>query len=114
VETITLAIGHLLKYDPTAKVIVSSGYSDESITSDYQQFGFKGVVSKPYKMEELLDTIKRLKNAPAPYPDNKEFNQDLTKSHAQPKDVSQFFELEMEMEHHNGNNNPNRKPPLPS
>ena len=47
------AIKKLLKIDPDAKAIVSSGYSNDPIMSEFKKYGFVGVVAKPYKVEEL-------------------------------------------------------------
>ncbi len=46
-------ISQLLKVDSQARCVVSSGYSNDPIMSNYKRFGFKGVVSKPYQIEEL-------------------------------------------------------------
>ena len=51
-------IKKLLEIDPQAKSIVSSGYSNDPIMSNYKKFGFKGVVSKPYRIEELSWIIR--------------------------------------------------------
>ncbi len=48
-----VAISKLLKIDPGAKAIVSSGYADESAVVSYSNYGFSGVVAKPYTTEEL-------------------------------------------------------------
>lgn len=46
-------IQRLLRIDPQAKVIVSSGYSRDPIMSNFEKYGFRGVVTKPYGIEEL-------------------------------------------------------------
>jgi len=46
-------IKKLLQIDPKAVVVVSSGYSNDPIMSSYKKYGFHGVVSKPYRIEEL-------------------------------------------------------------
>ena len=51
------AIKKLLEIDPKAKAIVSSGYFNDPIMSDYKQYGFKGVVAKPYHINELNETL---------------------------------------------------------
>ncbi len=56
----------LLKLDPGVRAIVSSGYSHDPVLSDYQAYGFCGVVSKPYEIEVLVHAIERaLKGAQA-------------------------------------------------
>ncbi|MFH1393296.1 MAG: PAS domain S-box protein [Candidatus Micrarchaeota archaeon] len=47
------AIQLLLGIDPSAKVIVSSGYATSSAISDYQALGFKGALQKPFRLGEL-------------------------------------------------------------
>jgi PAS domain S-box-containing protein len=56
----TETVGHLLKLDPAAKVIVSSGYAEDPIMSDYAKYGFKGVIPKPYKLEDLHRIIQKV------------------------------------------------------
>ena len=47
------AVQKILAIDPAAKVIVSSGYSNDSTMASYQEYGFCGAVSKPYRLDEL-------------------------------------------------------------
>jgi hypothetical protein len=35
------------------KAIVSSGYSGDPIMSNYREYGFIGVIPKPYRLQEL-------------------------------------------------------------
>lgn len=51
------AIQKLLEIDPSVKAIVSSGYSNDPIMSDYVRYGFKGVIAKPYQLEQLSKTV---------------------------------------------------------
>ncbi|MCK9419231.1 MAG: ATP-binding protein [Nitrospirae bacterium] len=51
------AVQKLLELDPTAKVIVSSGYSSDPIMAEFDKYGFKGVVAKPYTIRKLAKTL---------------------------------------------------------
>ncbi|MCD6291847.1 MAG: PAS domain S-box protein [Deltaproteobacteria bacterium] len=53
------AMQKILQLDPQAKAIVSSGYSNGPIMSDYKKYGFRAALSKPFKIQELLTTIDR-------------------------------------------------------
>ena len=46
-------IQQLLSLDPQATAIVSSGYSNDPIMSDFEKYGFRGVATKPYRIEKL-------------------------------------------------------------
>jgi signal transduction histidine kinase len=50
----------LKEIDPDAKVIVSSGYSDDPVISDYRSYGFAAFLNKPYRTKELRDTLQAL------------------------------------------------------
>ena len=47
----------LIEIDPTVNAIVSSGYATDATMSRYQDFGFRGVITKPYEAAELGKTI---------------------------------------------------------
>jgi PAS domain S-box-containing protein len=47
------ALERLLKLDPEVSAIVSSGHSADPVMSRHAEFGFKGVVAKPYNATEL-------------------------------------------------------------
>jgi PAS domain S-box-containing protein len=51
-------IRELLALDPSAKAIVSSGYSNDPVMADYQSYGFVGVVPKPYRLEDLNRVLR--------------------------------------------------------
>lgn len=48
----------LLDFDPGARAIVSSGYSNDPIMSNYRNFGFCGVAPKPYRIEQLSSALQ--------------------------------------------------------
>jgi two-component system cell cycle sensor histidine kinase/response regulator CckA len=47
------ALKKLIEIDPTVNAIVSSGYAMDATMSRYQDFGFRGVIAKPYEAAEL-------------------------------------------------------------
>jgi len=53
-----VAVSKLLKIDPGVKSIVSSGYTDESAIVRYSDYGFSGMVAKPYTIEELGKVLR--------------------------------------------------------
>lgn len=52
------AIKDLIEIDPDVKGIVSSGYSTDPAVLNYQEYGFKGVIAKPFKIEDLSSVLK--------------------------------------------------------
>lgn len=54
------AVGKLLEIDPEARAIVSSGYSDDPIMSDFRQYGFRGVLAKPYRLSRLNQVLREV------------------------------------------------------
>ncbi|MCI0496165.1 ATP-binding protein [candidate division KSB1 bacterium] len=51
------AIECLHQLDPNVCALVSSGYSTDPIMADFKKYGFKGVVCKPYKLDELSEAL---------------------------------------------------------
>ncbi len=56
------AIKKLVEIDPEVKAIVSSGYSTDTVMSNYDEYGFCGVISKPYDMQNLSILLNRILN----------------------------------------------------
>jgi PAS domain S-box-containing protein len=58
------AIKKLFEIDPGVRAIVSSGYSNDPIMSNFKKYGFRGVVAKPYKIKELGEAIHKVITEP--------------------------------------------------
>ncbi len=54
------AIQALRKLDPHVRAIVSSGYSNDPVMSNFREHGFVGVALKPYEVAELSEQIKKV------------------------------------------------------
>jgi len=48
----------ILSIDPTATLIVSSGYSNDPIMSDFSTYGFTGAIAKPYRVAEMAQVLR--------------------------------------------------------
>lgn len=53
-------IHQLREIDPAVKAIVSSGYSNDPVMANFEQYGFSAVIAKPYKIAELSETLHKL------------------------------------------------------
>jgi CheY-like chemotaxis protein len=53
-------IEELAKIDPHVVAIVSSGYCNDPGITDFRQYGFRGVVTKPYTMSELGEKLNQV------------------------------------------------------
>ena len=51
-------IRQLRALDPRVRAIVCSGYSDEPVVADFRQYGFRGVVTKPFTLDDLLAALE--------------------------------------------------------
>lgn len=54
-----MAVRELIKVNPDVKAIVSSGYSNDALLSDYKKHGFCDVIAKPYRLQELGEVLSR-------------------------------------------------------
>jgi len=52
------ALERLKGIDPEVKAIVSSGYSSDSVMSDYKAAGFAGMIAKPYSLAKISQVLK--------------------------------------------------------
>ncbi len=54
------AVKKIREIDPSAKAIVSSGYCNDPVLAHYSDYGFNGIVSKPYSIKILSDTVMKV------------------------------------------------------
>jgi CheY-like chemotaxis protein len=54
------AVKEILKIDPKARVIVASGYSSDTVMSDFRGHGFRGRLVKPFRSEDLLRELRQV------------------------------------------------------
>jgi CheY-like chemotaxis protein len=59
------AVQRLLEIDPGVKAIVCSGYSNDLVMSSYRNYGFRGVIRKPYSLKQLGDTVRNVLSTPS-------------------------------------------------
>ncbi len=62
-------IQKLRAVDPAVKAIVSSGYSNDPVMADYERYGFKGVMTKPYNIENFSKSLHAVINGQGAPPD---------------------------------------------
>jgi CheY-like chemotaxis protein len=53
-------IKQLLDLDPQVRAIVCSGYSNDPVMANHREYGFRGVLTKPFTMKELDDQIHQV------------------------------------------------------
>jgi len=50
-------LSRLLSLDPAARVIVSSGYSNDPVLANHRRHGARGVLPKPYRLQEMKQAL---------------------------------------------------------
>lgn len=53
-------IAELLQIDPDIRAIVCSGYSNDPVMANFREYGFRGVVPKPYRLDDLVVALEDL------------------------------------------------------
>ena len=51
------AMRRLREYDPDVVALISSGFVGDRVLAEYRDFGFSGVIAKPYTSDELRETL---------------------------------------------------------
>ncbi len=62
------AIKELLSFDPGAKAIVSSGYSNDPIMAECLRYGFTAILVKPYRIKEMFEALRKTLRPASPPP----------------------------------------------
>ncbi len=57
------AVQEILALDPAAKVIVSSGYSNDPVMANCRQYGFSAAINKPFQMEDIVRALQVLSSS---------------------------------------------------
>jgi len=55
---------HLLELDPEVRAVVCSGYATDPLLDHFEDYGFRASLAKPYSMEQLADTLRRVLSFP--------------------------------------------------
>ena len=53
-------LAKLIELDPGVRAIVSSGYSHDPIMAHYEDYGFLGVIAKPYRVQEMAEIVGKV------------------------------------------------------
>ena len=53
------AVKKIHQIDPEAKMIVSSGYSNDPVMADHGKYGFRAALVKPFQLRELRDIVRK-------------------------------------------------------
>jgi len=54
------AVQEIHAIDPRARVVVSSGYSNDGVMAEHRKYGFAGCLRKPYQLEDLARVLAEL------------------------------------------------------
>jgi signal transduction histidine kinase/ActR/RegA family two-component response regulator len=60
------AVKSLIEFDPDVNAVVSSGYSTDPIMASYREYGFRAVLGKPYRLQDLERVFHDILPPPAP------------------------------------------------
>ncbi len=52
----------LLRIDPEVCAVVASGYSNDPVMADCRTYGFRGVIRKPFSMEDVTETLRSIRS----------------------------------------------------
>jgi CheY-like chemotaxis protein len=50
----------ILTFDPTARIIVSSGYSNDPVMANFESYGFSEALLKPFMLEDMSAVMGKI------------------------------------------------------
>jgi PAS domain S-box-containing protein len=53
-------LAHLRTLNPQVVALLSSGYTNDPMLANYTQYGFRGIIAKPYTVKELQEALQRV------------------------------------------------------
>jgi len=53
-------INRLSELDPGVRAIVCSGYSNDPVMANYRDYGFSGVLPKPFSLQDLDTQLRNV------------------------------------------------------
>lgn len=53
-------LDRIKSFDPQARALASSGYSESAVMSEFSEYGFRGILKKPYTIQEVEKALKGL------------------------------------------------------
>lgn len=56
----TSIMEELREINPFVKVIISTGLADDIAIKNWEKFGFKGILLKPYTLKDLKEVLERI------------------------------------------------------
>lgn len=59
------SIKALLKIDSETKVIVTSGYSNDTVLANYKEYGFLDILKKPFTVNVLIEVLSKIETRDA-------------------------------------------------
>jgi PAS domain S-box-containing protein len=60
------AIKSLIEFDPDVNAVVSSGYSTDPVMASYREYGFRAVLDKPYRLQDMERIFHDILSPPVP------------------------------------------------
>lgn len=58
------AIQEIRREHPSARAIICTGYIDDEVLANYRDYGFSGVITKPFEIEKLVSLVSQLAGLP--------------------------------------------------